>query len=261
MYDVMTSDARASGETTGRADHVNGQSKGLHSAYNKPCTEIRPTADLPHHRISPVLEHTRMPQLYRAASMLLAISLVASASNAQDTRSKSTGFTIGGGLLGSSVSTSSDNTTVTESGGGLNVEAGWGFTPQLTAFLGINGSTIDGDTEYTLGQADLGVRYLFRTTDKQARPYLEGALAARQIRLDVTDGADDLTIKANSPGFSLGGGVQVFFTPKFALDLGVGFTLGSFSEWTANGVDVPFPDVDATSTNVRVGVRFWPMSR
>jgi opacity protein-like surface antigen len=70
-----------------------------------------------------------------------------------------------------------------------------------------------------------------------------------------------VTVKANSPGVAFGGGVQIFFTPKFALDLGLNYALGSFSEWTANGISVPLADLDATSANVRIGVRFWPSNR
>ena len=175
--------------------------------------------------------------------------------DAQDVRSNTKGFTVGGGLLGSSISTDISGRTVSESGGGLNFEAGYGFTPRLTVFLGLYGSTIDSDLDYSLSQVDLGVRYLFRDTDKQARPYIEGALAGRQFRSDI---GDAVTIKASSGGLSFGGGVQVFFSPKIALDLGVNYSLGSFSDWNANGVSFPFRDIDATSTNVRVGVRFWP---
>lgn len=195
------------------------------------------------------------------AMISLALATFATSSHAQQLRSGTTGLTIGGGLLGSAVSTNFGNTTETESGSGLNLEVGWGFTPRLTAFLGINGSAIDSEVEYTLGQADLGLRYMFRGTDKQARPYVEGALAARTINADVTDGFETVTIKANSSGVTLGGGVQIFFNPKFALDLGAAYTFGSFTEWTANGENIPFQDVDATSTSVRVGLRFWPMAR
>jgi opacity protein-like surface antigen len=197
---------------------------------------------------------------YALPVLVLALGFAAQAEG-QDRRSSGGGFTLGAGLLGSSVSTNFDNVTQTESGRGLNLEIGWGFTPNITAYLGINGSAIESDIDYSLGQADLGVRYFFRGSDKQARPYLEGALAARTIRVDVTDGFDDVTIKANSPGVAFGGGVQVFFTPKFALDIGLNDTVGSFSDWTANGVSVPVADLDATSANFRLGVRFWPSNR
>ncbi len=197
---------------------------------------------------------------------LLALACLALASHttmlrAQETRSSSTGLTLGASLLGSAVSTNFENVTVTENGGGLNLEVGWGFTPQLTVFLGLNGSTIEADTEYTLGQADLGLRYLFRGTDKRARPYLEGALAGRQIEADVLDGAQTVTVKASSSGLTFGGGVQLFASPRVAFDIGLNYSLGSFSDWTANGVSFPFRDIDATSTNFRLGMRFWPAPR
>lgn len=191
-------------------------------------------------------------------AMLAVLSLPVFGVHAQELRSASRGLTIGGGLLGSSISTNISETTVSESGGGLNLEVGYGFSPKLSIFLAGYGSTIDADPEYTLSQVDLGIRYMFRDTDKQARPYLEGALAGRQFRADLVDDEDAVTIKASSGGVSVGGGVQIFFSPRFALDLGLNYSVGTFSDWEANGVAFPFRDVDATSTNVRVGVRFWP---
>jgi hypothetical protein len=134
-------------------------------------------------------------------SALLLATLVAFTStpaHAQARRSTAGGLTVGGGLLGASVSTNFDNVTQTESGSGLNLEIGWGFTPNWTAYLGINGSTISSDIDYSLGQADLGVRYLFRGTDKQARPYLEGAIAARTIRVDLEDDFDAVTASVDT---------------------------------------------------------------
>lgn len=183
----------------------------------------------------------------------------------QSTRSATRGFTVGGGLLGTSVSTDFGGKDEMDQGGGFNVEVGWGFTPKLTVFLGLSGSEVDPDgnlsDDYRLGQADLGIRYLFRGTDKQVRPYLEGALSAREIRSDDGDGPNSVTLKSRGGGLTGGGGVQIFFSPRVALDIGLDATGGSFSEFKRNGVDIPFPDVDATSTNLRLGVRFWPGSR
>ncbi len=196
-----------------------------------------------------------------ALILLFGTALIVSPANGQERRSNTEGFTIGASLLGSSVSTNIDNVTVTESGSGFHFEVGWGFTPRFMVFLGGYGSAIESDADYTIGQGDLGLRYLFRGGDKRARPYVEGAIAARQFRLDYGAGLDAVTIKASSAGFALGGGVQVFFNPKFALDIGATYTPGSFSDWTANGVTYPFQDLDAPSTQVRLGLRFWPMQK
>lgn len=191
---------------------------------------------------------------------LVATGVYAHATNAQTVRSPTRGITVGAGLVGSAVSTNVGEETATESGGGVNLEFGYGFSPKWTGLLGLYSSAIDADLDYRISQVDLGVRYLFRDTDKQARPYLEGALSGRQFRLDVGDGTSAVTIRANSSGIALGGGVQIFFTPKVALDLGLSYAFGSFSDWEANGVSFPFREIDATSTNVRVGVRFWPQA-
>lgn len=193
------------------------------------------------------------------ATLLLWTLPISSAAYAQEHRSNTAGFTFGASLLGSAVSTNFNNVVVTESGRGLHLEAGWGVTPHLSIFLGSYGSAIEGAVDYALAQGDLGMRYLFRSGDKQARPYVEGAIAGRQLRFDETVQFQRVTVKANSASVTVGGGVQIFLNPKVAFDIGATYTPGSFSEWTANSIRFPFQDVDAPSTQFRLGIRFWPM--
>ncbi|MGV3710924.1 MAG: outer membrane protein [Gemmatimonas sp.] len=64
------------------------------------------------------------------------------------------------------------------------------------------------------------------------------------------------------PAFTVGGGVQYFFNPKLALDAGVQFTAGKFSEAEALGVKIDldkYAEVkNSNSARVSVGLRFYP---
>jgi hypothetical protein len=185
------------------------------------------------------------------------------AAQATMTRSRNTGLTLGLGLVGTSLTTKSGSRSVSENGVGVNFEAGWGFSPRFSVYLDATGSAIDSDVDYAVGQGELGLRYMFRATDKKARPYVEGGLAVRQLHFDFEDGTGNpvLTVKSTSGGVVVGGGVQIFFHPRVALDIGATVAPGRFSDWKANSVAVPVPDIDATSTNVRLGVRFWPTGK
>lgn len=196
-----------------------------------------------------------------ALFVFVGLGTLISSAGAQPLRSSTQGFTFGGGLLGSSVSTTSNQATVTESGRGLQLELGWGFTPHLTVFLASSAAEIASDMDYTLGQGDLGMRYLFRATDKQARPYIEGAASGRQLRLQTLSGYRAVTAKASGASLTLGGGVQVFLSPKVAFDVGFTYTPGTFTDFTVNGVAYPYPEFDAASAQLRLGMRFWPVSR
>jgi opacity protein-like surface antigen len=194
------------------------------------------------------------------ATVMAAIVATPDVSAAQ-ARSRSTGITFGGGLAGAALSTDFEGTTTTESGSGFNLELGWGFTKNWSAFVGINSATIESDIEYGLAQVDLGARYTFRQPTHQVRPYLDAALAGRAFNVTITDGFDTAEVEATSSGITLGGGLQIFFTQAVALDVGLNYSFGSFSDWEANGIRVPIESVDATSTNFRLGLRFWPSSR
>ena len=175
-------------------------------------------------------------------------------------RSPATGFTIGVGVAGTSVSTSTTR-RLSETSRGLNFEVGWGLSPRFTVFLAATGSVVDSDLDDAVGQGEVGLRYLFRATDKKARPYAEAGIAARQVQFDFTDGTNMLTARGRSTGLLMGAGVQLFFHPRVAMDMAATITGGNLSGWTANGESVDAPDMDANSTNVRIGVRFWPGRR
>ena len=197
--------------------------------------------------------------------MALLAALTASASAAAHpagaqslpVRSPVVGFAFGMGMASTSVSTSTTRRT-TQTTPGLNFEIGWGLSHRFLAFLAATGSVINTDLDDVVGQGELGLRYLFRATDKKARPYAEAGIATRQVQFDFTDGTSVLRAKGRSSGLLMGAGAQIFFHPRVAMDMAVNITGGNLSGWKVDGVAVPVPGMDANSTNLRIGVRFWP---
>lgn len=170
------------------------------------------------------------------------------------------GASIGASFTGASVSTSEGGTTTTESGAGFQVEGLYGLNRRIAIGLDYARANIDaaeGFGQYTLSHIGGIGRLFFRDDDKRARPYLEGAILRREIGVDITDGFDAATVKASSLGGGLGGGVQIFATPKFAFDISGQYAFGSFSDWEANGQSIPLGDVSATSFTLRLGGRFY----
>lgn len=170
------------------------------------------------------------------------------------------GVSLGASLTGASISTKEGSTTETESGGGFQIEGAYGFNRRLALGIDYARASIDasGDLgEYTLSHIGVLGRLFFRGDEKRARPYLEGAILRREIAADVTDGNSDATIKANSIGGGVGGGVQIFAKPTISFDISGQYAFGSFADWSINGESFPFGDLSATSFTLRLGARFY----
>jgi hypothetical protein len=168
------------------------------------------------------------------------------------------GFFVAPHLLGASLEFEDEEA---ESGGGAGLTIGYGFTRMFAAFFTIDGADIDirepgisGD--YTLGQADLGVRFNFRSETQKAIPYIEVALTGRAA--ETTD--DGVDIRLSGGAFTLGGGLNYYFQQKLAVDVGLSFSGGRFEKLEIDGDEVPFEEVDATGTRFRVGLTWYPFA-
>jgi hypothetical protein len=174
--------------------------------------------------------------------------------------SSTRGISIGASVTGASVSTTESGSTTTESGAGFQVEGLYGINRRFAIGLDYASANIDaaeGLGQYTLSHIGGIGRLFFRSDDKRARPYLEGAILRREIAVEVSDGFDAATVKASSIGGGLGGGVQIFTTPKLAFDVSGQYGFGSFSDWKVDGESVPIGDLSATSFTFRLGARFY----
>ena len=75
----------------------------------------------------------------------------------------------------------------------------------------------DAQPDYTLIHADIGVRISFPSASHGFVPFVNAALTKRRASTTVEN--QDISLAGN--GFTVGGGVQYFFTSMLALDVGV----------------------------------------
>lgn len=192
-----------------------------------------------------------------------AILLVAAPAAAQSTAtpvSSHKGFFLGAHLNNSSVS-SDDLFEDSENGGGAGIQLGWGFTPRLSLFGEATVARLsDSEGDAGFSHVDIGVRYAWTGARKWV-PSLEAAFTGRGIASDDVELEPGVVgdLRITGAGFTLGGGVQYFFTPKFAVGAQLKWTGGKFDKYEFDGEEVDGLDADATSTRVNIGVTWYPM--
>jgi len=154
----------------------------------------------------------------------------------------------------------------TETGGGLTLRLGYGFTPKIAAFIDFAGSTITADGgNYELAHGDLGLRYHFANSAKAWVPFLEVAgsvFVAWQEDITLEDDQGNVErgdLEISGVGVTLGGGLLYFFNPKWALSTGIKWTTGEFDDVKFGNVSFSGLKLDATTTRLNVGVAWFPM--
>lgn len=169
-------------------------------------------------------------------------------------RSNPTGVLFGAHLNGSALSV--EDADEVESGGGLGLMVGYGFNRRVTVYLAADGASMDAagaDDAYTLGHGDLGVRIHLGGESRAALFYLDGAFSGRVARYDIA-GSD---LDFSGTGITLGGGLDYFFSPGFALDVGLKLTFGSFDQISYEG-ETEDIDLGAMSSRFNLGVSWYP---
>jgi opacity protein-like surface antigen len=203
-------------------------------------------------------------------AMLLVLACAARGQAQSGTpRANPKGFFLGAHVLGAAIkSDESDTDNTTESGAGLGVQAGWGFTPRWALFVDAAGASIDAEEgdDYSLAHFDVGLRFHFVSATRALVPYLDAAFTGRAAEQknvtldDGTPGGTTGTLSFSGSGFSLGGGLQYFFSPKLSLNAGLRWTTGAFDSAKFQDVQVNDLDFDASSTRVNLGVVWYPMA-
>jgi hypothetical protein len=202
----------------------------------------------------------------RSLVVAAALLLVASAAApAQEAKSKTTGLLLGLHLNGTAAQY--EDTDETESGGGLGFTVGYGFTPNFTLYMTADAGILEFSDwlwsgRYSMGHFDLGVRYMFANAGRTVVPYLDGAVTGRAIASEVEfilGGASyrgDIDITGS--GLSAGGGLEIFFSPKLALDMGLKFSVGNFNSFKIEGQSIDLEDAGATTTRFNLGLSWRP---
>lgn len=209
-----------------------------------------------------------MPRRILLASLSLPLlSLFATPATGQGAKSNTTKLFLGAELTGGSIS-SDEFGDDSESGAGLSLRIGYGFTSLFSIFLEGSGVNISADGEtWVLGHGDLGARFHFSNERRSWAPFVEAAFTTRTgTREDfaLTGPGGQVQrgkLEISGGAFTVGGGVLFFFGPKLALSTALKVSSGEFDTVTFNNVSVSGLEVDATSARVNVGLSWFPMRR
>lgn len=197
----------------------------------------------------------------RFASFALALLLVAAPGllSAQDgdapARSHTSGLVLNLHLQGGALSTDAG----TNNGGGGGLMVGYGVSRKVLIFLQWDGSEIDLEDEdlqgsYGLGHGDLGVRYSFANQERAFIPYLTGAFTGLWAGAEIAN----RDVSLSGGGIRLGGGFGYYFIRQLALDVGLSFTFGSFSNLKIENVTLDVENVGVTTSRLEVGLSWYP---
>ena len=202
------------------------------------------------------------PSLTLAAAGAFGLLLLAPDAGAAQT-STTRGWSFGLYLQGASLSVEGGDPG---SGGGGGLRVGYGLNRTVTIFVRGDGSKTDVEDasiegQWTLGHGELGARFHFANSLRRVVPFLEVAAGARTVSVDAArvEGEDqDEAITFSGGAFSLGGGMGVHFNQSWALDVGLAWTTGEFTEIQAGPISVGGLDLDAKSFRFNLGVVWWP---
>lgn len=171
-------------------------------------------------------------------------------------------------------STAALGTSVGDAGGHINTSSGLGgglevgylVTPRLLAYAGfdlakqaIDVTGLDGN--FGLTHLEAGARLSFPVRHSKALPYL-GLWAGRRSLSTTVDNIDTgASSHLSMSGMAVGasGGVQVFVSPKLALDGGLSVGVGKLGNVKVDGQhqDWGTPD-NSTTTRIRFGANWYP---
>jgi hypothetical protein len=154
----------------------------------------------------------------------------------------------------------------TSTGLGAGVEVGYLITPRLLAYAGldiakqpVNEVGLDGD--FGLTHFEAGARFSFPMPRSKVMPYVGAWVGRRRLSTTVDDfdtgTSSDLSISGLAVGAS--GGVQMFVSPRLALDGGISLGIGRMGNVKVDGQreDWGTPD-NTTTTRIRFGANWYP---
>ena len=178
-------------------------------------------------------------------------------------RSKTTGFMLGVGLNGTSVKFEDDDEP--DSGSGLTLQLGYGFTPRVTGIADFSGVVLDGDPgegEVSLAQVFLGARIQFGNSSKRWIPYIDLGLGARELGQKnaqfCNPGCTTSDISFSGGAFMFGGGVSYYATRKLAVTGALNWAIGEFSDYRVDDITISGFEADATTSRFNLGIVWFP---
>lgn len=197
-----------------------------------------------------------------ASALVAGTMLSAGSLNAQV--SKNSGFLLNLHLAGNSIKWDVEGEdTERESGGGLGLGLGYGFGEQFALVLNLDAASVSsdeeggGDEDLALAHFDIGGRLNFGSTASAIRPYVNVAFSG--VAEGTTSEDEDENVTISGTGYTLGGGLQYFFSPRFALDAALQGTFGEFTQLQVGDESTEFDeDVKFTTARLQLGVTWHP---
>jgi len=149
-------------------------------------------------------------------------------------------------------------------GGGL--EVGYLVTPRLLAYAGADiakqAVAVTGlDGNFGLTHLEAGARYSFPISHSKVLPYVGAWVGRRSLSTTVSNLVTGEQADLSFSGLSVGasGGMQVFVSPKLALDGGLSLGIGKFGNVKADGVRQNWGTPNnTTTTRLRFGANWYP---
>ena len=175
--------------------------------------------------------------------------------------SKNSGFLLNVHLAGNSIDVNVEGEeTEAESGAGLGLGIGYGFGERFALIVNLDAASVsseDTDEDLALAHFDIGGRVNFGSTASAIRPYVNVAFSG--VAEGTTSENPDENVTISGAGYTLGGGLQYFFSPRFALDAALQGTFGEFTEVQIGDESIEFDeDVKFTSARLQLGVSWHP---
>ncbi|MEW5915372.1 MAG: outer membrane beta-barrel protein [Gemmatimonadota bacterium] len=193
--------------------------------------------------------------------LLLGTGMVVSAGRVDaQTGGGAKGFFLGAALNGSTLTINEgDLEDDSESGGGLMIQLGFGFSPQFSIFLEGSAAAMQSDGEsWVFSHGDLGIRYHFFSPGRKFVPFIDGAFTGWSgLQDDAQFGAETGELEITGSGFTLGGGFLYYFTPRMALNTQLKYTAGEFNKVRFDNVTVEGFDADASSARLNIGLTWF----
>jgi hypothetical protein len=153
----------------------------------------------------------------------------------------------------------------TDFGMGAGVMLGYGFSRTLTAYASLDiakqrSAATDYDATFGLGHIEAGVRANVPLGTPGTIPYVSANIGRRAIGAHVydTELEHDYDMTLSGMSYGVGGGIEHFFSPTMALDLGVSANFGRFNHYDGDG-EKATADVNGSRTvRMRIGVNWRP---
>ena len=160
-----------------------------------------------------------------------------------------------------------EGTLNTSTGLGAGIEVGYRVTPRLLTYAGvdiakqaINEVGLDGD--FGLTHLEAGARLSFPIKSSKMLPYLGAWIGRRSLSTTVDNFDTGVSTDLSFSGLSIGGsgGMQVFVSPKLALDGGLSVGVGKLGNVKVDGErqDGGGSLHNTTTTRLRFGANWYP---